>query len=162
MWELDHKESWALKNWCFWTVMLAKPLESPLDCKKIQPVPPKGDQSWVFIARIDVEAETPKVCPPDEKNWLIWKDPDAGKDWRQEEKDEDEIVGWYHWLNGHEFEHDLGIGAGQGSPACCSPWVTKSWAWPSNWTDAIQTSYLYHIFSMIYLYISNSEFMSFK
>ena len=105
MWELDHKESWVPKNWCFWTVML-KTLESPLDCKEIKPVNPKGNQSWIFIGRIDAEAETPILCPPDAKNWLIGKDPDAGKDWRQEEKGmtEDEMVGWHHWLNGHEFE----------------------------------------------------------
>ena len=106
MWELDYKESWAPKNWCFWTVVLEKTLESPLDCKEIQPVHSKGDQSWIFIGRTNAEAETPKLWPPDVKNWLIWKDPDAGKDWRQEEKGmtEDEIVGWHHWLNGHEFE----------------------------------------------------------
>ena len=106
MWELDYKESWALKNWCFWTVVLEKTLESPLDCKKMQPVHFKGDQSWVFIGRTDIEAETPILWPPDVKDWVIWKDPDAGKDWRQEEKGmtEDEMVGWHHWLNGHGFE----------------------------------------------------------
>ena len=104
MWELDYKESWAPKNWCFWTVVLEKTLESPLDCKEIQPVHPKGDQCWVFIGR--TEAETPILWPPDAKSWLIWKDPDAGKDWRQEEMGttEDEMVGWHHRLNGHEFE----------------------------------------------------------
>ena len=107
MWvKLDCKESWVPKNWCFWTVVLEKTLESPLDCQEIQPVHPKGDQSWIFIERTDAEAETPILWPPDAKNWLIWKDPDAGKDQRQEEKGmtEDEIVGWHHWLNGHEFE----------------------------------------------------------
>ena len=101
---MDYKESWAPKNWCFWTVVLEKTLESPLDCKEIQPVHPK-DQSWVFIGKTDVEAETPILWPPDVKNWLIGKDPDAGRDWRQEEKGttEDEMVGWYHQLNGHEF-----------------------------------------------------------
>ena len=105
MWELDYKESWAPKNWCFWTVVLEKTLESPLDYKEIQPVHPKGNQSWMFIGRTDVEAETPILCPPDAKNWLIGKDPDAGKDWRREEKGtmEDEMVGWHHWFNGHEF-----------------------------------------------------------
>ena len=105
MWELEHKESWAPKNWCFWIVVLEKTLESPLDCKEIQPVHPKGDQSWVFIGRTDVEAETPILWPPDAKDWLIWKDSDAGKDWRQEEKGttEEEMVGWHHQLNGHEF-----------------------------------------------------------
>ena len=106
MWELDYKESWAPTNWCFWTVVLEKTLESPLAFKKIQPVHPKGNHSWIFIWRTDAEAEAPILWPPDVKNWLIWKDPDAGKDWRQEEKGttEDEIVGWHHWLNGHEFE----------------------------------------------------------
>ena len=106
MWELNYKESWALKNWCFATVVLEKTLESPLDCKEIHPVHPKGDQSWIFIGRTDAEAETPILWPLDAKNWLIWKDPDIGKDWRQEEKGmtEDEMVGWHHWLNGHEFE----------------------------------------------------------
>ena len=106
MWELDYKESWAPKNWCFWTVLLEKTLGSPLDCKEIHSVHPKGDQSWVFTGRTDVEAETPILWPPDVKNWLIWKDPDAGKNWRWEEKEmrEGEMVGWHHWLNGHEFE----------------------------------------------------------
>ena len=104
MWELDCEESWALKDWCFWTVVLEKTLESPLDCKEIQPVHPKGDQSWVFIGRTDVEAEIRIFWPPDEKGWLIWKDPDAGKDWSQEKGlTEDEMVGWHHRLNGHEF-----------------------------------------------------------
>ena len=104
--ELDCKESWALKNCCFWTVVLEKTLESPLDCKEIQPVHPTGNQSWIFIGRTDAEAETPILWPPDGKNWLIGKDPDAGKDWRWKEKrmTEDEIVGWHHRLNGHEFE----------------------------------------------------------
>ena len=102
MWDLDHKEIWVKKNWCFWTVVLEKILESPLDFKEIQRVHPKGDQSWVFTGRTDVEAET----PPDVENWLIWKDPDAEKDWGQEEKGttEDEMIGWHHWLNGHEFK----------------------------------------------------------
>ena len=105
MWELDHKERWALKNWCFWTVVLEKTLECPLDCKETQPVHPKGNQSWVFIGRTDVEAETPVLWPPDAKSWLIWEDPDAGKDSRQEERGttEDEMVRWHHWLSGHEF-----------------------------------------------------------
>ena len=104
--ELDYKESWATKNWCFRTVVLEKTLDSPLDCKEIQQVHPKEDQSWVFIERTDAEAEAPILWPPDAKNWLIWKVPDAGKDWRQEEKGttEDEMVGWHHWLDGHEFE----------------------------------------------------------
>ena len=106
MWELDYKESQAPKNWCLWTVVLEKTLESPLDCKETQPVHPKGNQSWVFIGRTDVEAETPNLWPPDVKNWLIWKDPDAVKDWRREEKrmTEDEMVGLHHRFNGYEFE----------------------------------------------------------
>ena len=121
MWELDYKERWAAKNWCFWTVVLEKTLESPLDCKEIQPVHPKGNQSWIFIGRTDAEAETPIVWPPDVKNWVIGKDPDAGKDWRQEEKGttENEMVGWHHWLDGHEFEQALGVGDDQGGLVCC-------------------------------------------
>ena len=104
MWNLDYKESWA-PNWCFWSVVLEKTLESPLDCKKIQPVHPKGNQPWLFIGRTDAEAETPVLWPPDAKSWLIGKDPDAGKNWRQEEKGttKDETVGWHHQLSGHEF-----------------------------------------------------------
>ena len=106
MWELDHKESWALKNWCFRTVVLEKTLESPLDCKEVQPIHPKGNQSWIFIGKTDAEAETPILWPPNSKNRLTEKDPDAGKDWRQEEKGtaEDEMVGGHHWCDGHEFE----------------------------------------------------------
>ena len=106
IWDLDYKESWAPKNWGFWTVVLEKTVESPLACKEIKPVHPKGTQPWIFIGRTDAEAETPILWSPDEKNWLIGKDPDAGKDWRREEKGmtEDEMVAWHHWLNGHEFE----------------------------------------------------------
>ena len=127
MWELDCEESWVLKNWCSWTVVLEKTLESPLDCKEIQPVHPKGNQSWVFIERTDAEAETPILWSPDVKSWLIGKDPDAGKDWGQEEKGttEDEMVGWHHQLSGHEFEQACRVGDGQGSLACCSPWAHK-------------------------------------
>ena len=122
IWELDYKESWAQKNWCLWTVVLEKTLEGPLDCKEIQPAHPKGDQSWVFIGRTDVEAETPVLWPPDAKSWLIWKDPDAGKDWGQEEKGtmEDEMVGWHHRHNGHGSGWTLGVADGQGGLACCS------------------------------------------
>ena len=128
MLELHYKESWTLKNWCFWTVVLEKTLESPLDCKEIQPVHPKGDQSWMFFGRTDVEDETPILWPPDAKSWPIWKDPDAGKDWGQEEKGmtEDEMVGWHRWLNGHEFEQALGDGEGQGSLACTVHGVAES------------------------------------
>ena len=105
MWELDYIESWVPKNWCFWAVVLEKTLESPLDCKDIQPVHPKGDQSWIFIGRTDAETEMGILWPPDAKNWLIGKDPNAGEDWRQEEKGttEDEMAGWHHWLDGHEW-----------------------------------------------------------
>ena len=111
------------EEWCFWTVVLEKTLESPLYCKEIQPVHSKGDQSWVFIGKTDIVAETLIFWPPDAKYWLIWKDPDAGKDWRQEEKGmtEDELVGWHHRLNGHEFDYPLGVGDGQGGLVCCSP-----------------------------------------
>ena len=122
MWELDYKESWAPKKWCFWTVVLEKTLESLLDCKEIKPVNPKGNLSWLFIGRTDAEAETPIFWPPDEKNWLIWKDPDAGKDRGQEEKGvtKDEMVGWHHRLNEHESERTPGDSEGQGSLGCCS------------------------------------------
>ena len=126
MWELDYKESWVPKNWWFWTVVLKKTLESPLDCKEIQPVHPKGDQSWVFIGRTDVELENPIIWPPDTKSWLIWKDPDAGKNWRWKKgTTKDEMVGWHHRLNGHEFEETPGVGDGQRGLACCSPWGHK-------------------------------------
>ena len=143
MWELDHKESWVPKNWCFWTVVLEKTLENPLDCKEIKPINPKGNQSWIFTGRTDAEAEAPIIWPPDEKSQLIRKDSDAGKDWRQEEKGttEDETVGWYHRLNGYEFEQAPEIRDGQGGLACCSPWgrkesdVTEWLKWSElNWT----------------------------
>ena len=121
MWELDYKESRVLKNWCFWTMVLEKTLKSPLDCKEIQLVHSKGNQSWVFIGRTDVEAGTPIFWLPDVKSWLIWKDPDAGKDWGQEEKGmtEHEMGRWHHWLNGHEFGWTPGVGDGQGDLVCC-------------------------------------------
>ena len=142
MWELDHKEGWMLKNWCFWTVVLEKTLESPLDCKEIQPVSPKGNQSCIFIGRTDSEAEAPILCPTDRKNWLIGKDPDAGKDWRQEEKGmtEDEMIGWHHWLNGHEFEQAPGDGERLWNLACwdaAGHGVTKSWTQTSDWTTMV-------------------------
>ena len=135
MWKLDYKESWVPKNWCFGTVVLEKTLESPLDCKDIQSVHPKGNQSWIFIGRTDIEAETPILWPPDAKNWLIGKDPDAGEDWRQEKKGitEDEMVGWHHQLDGHEFEQALEIGKpgvlqSMGSQRIGHDWVTElSW-----------------------------------
>ena len=113
-----------MKNWCFWTVVL-KTLESPLDCKETQPVHPKGDQSWVFIGRTDAEAETPILWPPDGKSWLIWKGLDAEKDWGQKWMTEDEMVGWHHQLNGHEFGWTLGVGDGQGGLACYGSWGRK-------------------------------------
>ena len=123
MWELDHKEGWAPKNWCIRIVGLGKTLESPLDKKEIKPVNPKGNQPWIFTGRTDAEAEVPILWPPDAKNWLIGKDPDAGKDWRQEEKGatEDEMVGWHHQLNGHAFEQTLGDSERQGNRVFCSP-----------------------------------------
>ena len=124
MWELNYKESWALKNWCFWTAVLEKTLESPLDCNEIKPVNPKGNPSWIFIGRnVSAETETPILWPSDAKSWLIGKEPDTGKDWRQEEKGttEDEMVGWHHWLGGHEFEYASGVVDGQGGLACCTP-----------------------------------------
>ena len=138
--ELDYKESWMPKNWRFWTVVLEKTLESSLGCKEIHSAHPKGDQSWVFIGRADVEAERPILWPPDAESWLIWKDPDAGKDWRQEEKGitEDKTVRWHHQLDGHEFEQALGVGDRQGSLACCmqsmgSQRVGHDWATELNW-----------------------------
>ena len=131
MWELDHKESWGPKDWCFWTVELEKALESSLHCKEIKTVNSEENQSWTFIGRIDAEAEAPIFWPPDAKSRLIEKDPNAGKDWRQKkEMTEDEMVGWHHWLNGHEFEQAPGDGEGQESLACYSPWdhrVRHNW-----------------------------------
>ena len=141
MWELEYKETWAPNNWCFWTVVLEKTLESPLDCKEIQPVHPKGNQSWMFIGRTDVEAETPILWPPDAKNWLIWKNPYAGKDWRWEEKGmtEDKMVGWHHWIDGHEFEQVPGAGDGQGGLACCSPWGCRvRYEWATELTEKLK------------------------
>ena len=132
MWELDCEESWAPKNWCFLTVVL-KTLESPLDFKEIQPVPPKGNQSWIFTGRTDVDAETPIFWPSHVKSWLIGKDPDAGRDWGQEEKEttEDEMVGWHHWLDGHEFEWTPGVGDRQGGMGLQR--VGQDWATELNW-----------------------------
>ena len=141
MWELDCEESWAPKNWCFWTVVLEKTLKSPLDCKEIQPVHSKWDQSWVFIGRTDAEAETLILWPPHAKSWLIGKDPDAGRDWGQEEKGttEDEMAGWHHRLDGHEFEWTPGVADGHRGLACCNSWGCKEsdtteWL---NWTEVI-------------------------
>ena len=135
--ESNYKESWMQKNWCSWTVVLEKTLESPLDCKEIHPVHPKGDQSWIFIGRTDAVV-APILSPPDVKGWLIWKDPDGGKDWGQEKKGttEDEMVGWHHRLNEHEFGSTLGAGDGQGGLVC---WVTKRRTQLSNWTELTWT-----------------------
>ena len=135
MWELDYKESWAPKNWCFWTVVLEKTLASPLDCKEIQRVHPKGNQSWIFIGMTDAEAKTPILWPPHVKSWLTGKDSDAGRDWGQEEKDE--MTGWHHRLDGREFEWTPGVGDGQGGLVCCNSWGCKEsdtaeWL---NWTE---------------------------
>ena len=136
MWELDCEEGWAPKNWCFWTVVLEKTLESPLDCKEIQSVHPKRDQSWVLIGKTDVEAETPIFWPPDAKSWLIWKDPDARKDWGQEEKGMIED----HWYNGHRFGWTPEVGDGQGGLACCGSWSRKESDMTErlNWTELNQ------------------------
>ena len=147
MLELDYNESWAPKNWCFWTVVLGKTLESLLYSKEIHPVHPNGNQSWIFFGRTDAEAETPILWPPDVKSWLIWKDPDAGKDLIQEEKGttEGELVGWHHRLYGHEFEQALAVGDGQRGLKCCSPWGHKdsdSTEW-LNWTEHF--IYLWHV-----------------
>ena len=139
MWELDHKEGWAPKNWCFWTVLLEKTLESSLDCRKIKPVNPKGNQPCIFIGKTDAKAEAPILWLPDTKSWLIWKDPDAGKYWGQKEKGmaQDEMVGWHHQLDGHGFVWTLWVGDGQGGLTCHGPWVCKEldrtkWL---NWTE---------------------------
>ena len=146
--ELDYQESWALKNWCFWTVVLEKTLESSLDYKEIQTVHPKGDQSYMFIGKTNVEAETPKLWPPDMKSWLIWKGSDAGKDWGQEENrmTEDEMVGWHHRLNGHWFGWTPAVGDGQGGLACCGSWGRKESekAEQLNWTELLSEIHFYH------------------
>ena len=144
-WIIKKAEGWRID--AFWTVVLEKTLESPLYCKEIQPVNPKGNQSCVFTGRTDAEAEAPILWPPDMKNWLIGKDPDAGKDWRQKEKGmtEDEMVGWHHWLKRHEFEWAPGVGEGQGRLVCCSPWGCKDldMAEQLNWTDSLLFFFLY-------------------
>ena len=148
MWELDCEESWAPKNWYFWTVVL-KTLESPLDSKEIQPVHPKGDKSWVFTVRTDAEVETPILWPPHEKSWFIGKDPDAGMDWGQEEKGttEDSTARWHHWLDGCESEWTPVVGDGQGGLACCNSWGRKDkesdMTEQLNWTElnGVWTSY---------------------
>ena len=145
MGELDNKEDWVLTNWCFWTLVLEKTLESPLDCKEIHPVCPKENQPWILIGRTDAEAEAPVLWRPDAKSRLIGKDPDAGKDWRQEEKGmtEAEMVRWHHQLNRHEFEQALGDSEGQGSLMCCNPWHRKD---QSDTTERLNNSAYFALF----------------
>ena len=142
------EESWVPKNWCFWTVVLEKTFESPLYCKEIQPVHSKGDQSWVFFGRTDAKAETPILWPPHAKSWRIGKDPDAGRDWRQEEKGttEDEMAGWHHGLNGREFGWTPGVGDGQGGLACCNSWGRRELDMTEqrNWTELNSDAYCIH------------------
>ena len=162
MWELDCEESWVPENLYFWTVVLEKTLESPMDCKGIQPVPSKGDQSWVFFGRNDAKAETPVLWPPHAKSWLIGKDSDAGRDWGQEEKrtTEDEMAGWHHWLDGRESEWTLGIGDGQGGLACCDSWGLKESDTTErlNWTELnwINSSFIKHEISLKTLSTENT------
>ena len=158
MWELDYKESWALKNWCFWTVVLEKTLESPLDCKETQPILSKGNQSWMFIGRTDAEAETPIFRPPNIMNWLIEKDTDAGKDWRREEKGttEDEMVGLHHQLNRHEFELSPGVGDGQRNLTCCSPWGHKE-SDITEWLNWTESTHYFQKYLRIDQFISNCK-----
>ena len=170
MWELVYKESWGPKNRCFWTVMLEKTLEIPLDCKEIQPVQLKGNQSWIFIGRTDVEAETPILLPPDAKNWLIWKDPDAGRDWGQEEKGmtEDAMAGWHHQLDGHEWVNSGSrwwTGRSGMLQSMGSQRVGHDWATELNWTDASITFFSPEkprwslcsqcLFSLIFYYLNS-------
>ena len=157
IWELDCEEGRALKNWCFWTVVLEKTLESPLDCKEIQPVHSEGDQPWDFFGRNDAKAETPVLWPPHAKSWLSGKDSDAGRDWGQEEKGmtEDELAGWHHRLDGSESEWTLGVGDDQGGLACCDSQgrrVRHDWATELNWTDLSQWFFIWtqsHEFSWV-------------
>ena len=148
MWELDCEEGWVPKNWCFWTVMLEKTLESHLDCREIQPVHSEGDQPWDFFGRNDAKAETPVLWPPHAKSWLIGKDSDAGRDWGQEEKGttEDEMAVWHHRLDGHEFEWTLGLGDGQGGLVCCDSWGHKESDKTErlNWTELNWTEWIYN------------------
>ena len=157
MWELDYKESWALKNWCFWTVVLEKTLESPLDCKETQPVHPKGNQCLIFIGRTDAEVQTLILWPPDAKNWLTGWEWVLGKDWRQEERvmTEDEMVVWHHQLNGREFKQALGVGDGWGSLACCSPWVCKE----SDTTERLYWTELIWRYMKLNMLFSTNNFL---
>ena len=162
MWELDCEEGWALKNWCFWTVVLEKTLESPLDCKEMQPVHSKGDQPWDFFGGNDAEAETPVLWPPHVKSWLTGKDSDAGRDWEQEEKGttEDEMAGWHHQLDGRESEWTPGVGDGQGGLACCDSWGRKE----SNTPEWLSTTFAFichiHTHTFIPLYVGEDSLES--
>ena len=160
-------KSWAPKNWCFWTGVLEKTLESPSDCKEIQPGHSEGDQPWDFFGRNDAKAESPVLWPPHVKSWLIGKDSDAGRDWEQEEKGttEDEMAGWHQWLNGHESEWTPGVGDGQGGLACCSSWGPQERTWLSGWTelnimvtditeihiDLVKSMYFFHYIMLFWL-----------
>ena len=157
MWDLDHKECWTLKNWCFWTMVLEKILESPLDSKEVQPIHSKGNQSWMFIRKTDGEAEAPILWSPDVKSQLIRKDPDVGKDWRQEEKGTtEEMAGWHHQLNGHEFERAPGDGEGQGGLACCSPWGCSPRL--SDWTTTLSHGVL-SFFPLHWVFVAACSFL---
>ena len=159
IWELDDKKGWGPKKWCFWTVVLEKTLETPLDSKEIKPVNCKGNQSWILIERTDAEAEAPILRRLDGNSRLIGKDHDAGKDRRQEEQGmtEDEMVGWHHWLNGHKFEQTPGDGEGQGSLACCCPWGCKEWD-TTEWLNNSKVGKAYIVcarrFSRVWLFLS--------
>ena len=155
MWELDCEESWAPKNWCFWTVVLEKTLESPLDCREIQPVHPKGDQSWVFIGRTDVEVETPILWPPDAKSWLIWKDPNAGKDWGQEEEGmiEDEMVRWHHRLMYMSLSKLQEMVKDREAWCPAVHGVTKSWTGLSVWTKLVCKNFLCSMETVVFIYL---------
>ena len=161
MWELDYKESWAPKNWCSWTVVLEKTLENLLDCKEVKPVNPQGNQSWMFIGKTDAEAGTPILWPPDVKNWLIGKDTDAGKDWRQKKgMTEDEMVGWHHQLNGREFEQTPGVGDGQGSLTCYSPSGCKELDITErlNWTERLNSHLLQNLAHPVWFLVLLPEY----
>ena len=160
MWELDHKEGWAQKNWCLQTVVLKKTLESLLYSKEIKPVNPKGNQSWIFIGRTNAEA--PIFWPSDVKSWLIRKDPDAGKDWRQEEKGttEDKMFGWHRWLNRREFGQAPGNGEGQGGLACCSPWGCKELD-TTEWLNNNNNIFLHCVSKVIFLFPGQYQVLTF-
>ena len=158
-WELDHKESWTLKNWCFWTVVLDRTLDRPLDCKEIKPVNPKGNQSWIFLGRTDAEAKAPIPWPPDAKNWLIRRDLDAGKDWRQEEKGmtEDEMVGWHHWLMDMSLSKLWEIVKDREAWHAVVHGVTKIQTWLSDWTE-VNWSYVNELRISLRICLSSSQF----